>query len=642
MAPLSKRNSKFPRLTLIALAAGLMASGYTSAGETGYWAKSRILIETRAGLQDRELSKILSRHGGRSARRMGKVQVHVVNLPSEADERVAVELLKRNPHIKAAEIDKLVAPEQVGNDTYYASAWHLPKIQAPTAWDSSLGAGVTIAILDSGVDGAHPDLQGKLVPGWNFYDKNSNTSDVYGHGTKVAGSAAAASNNGTGVTGVAWNAKIMPVRVSDTSGYAFFSTIAEGIYWAADNGAKVVNISYAVQNSISVQNAANYLRTKGGLVINSAGNTSALDATLANGSLISVSATTIDDVKASWSSFGNYVDVSAPGAGIWTTARGGGYAAVSGTSFASPVTAGVVALMMSANPALKPTELENILKTTAVDLGTAGNDQLFGAGRINAAAAVQKAKGLSVIATADVTAPLVAITSPGTTTVNGIVPVNVNATDNLGVVKVELYAKGVLVATDLTPPYSFSWDSTKVVDGSASLTAKAYDAAGNMATSSAISVTVSNAVEPPPAPTAPAATEVILDNAALGAQDAVGGRTFVGTWCQSESSGSYVAGSLYSCGSVADSYRWTPQLAAAGNYDVYVWWTNHANRSSSVPISVIHKAGTATKTFDQKTGGGKWVLLGRYSFDAGKIGYVEVKATNGQACADAVRFVPAP
>ena len=638
MKQFSTRKFAIQQLTFFALAASFGASGHVVAGETGFWAKGRILVETRAGLADSELSKILSRHGGHSARRMKNIQVHVVDLPIGSDERVAVELLKLNPHIKSAEVDKLIAPDQVGNDTYYTSAWHLPKIQAPTAWDNSLGSGVTIAILDSGVDGTHPDLAGKLVPGWNFYDKNSNTSDVYGHGTKVAGSAAASSNNATGVTGVAWNAKIMPVRISDSSGYAFWSTIAEGIYWAADNGAKVVNISYAVQGSASIQNAANYLRGKGGLVVNSAGNTGALDATSANAALISVSATDGNDLRASWSSFGDYVDVSAPGAGIWTTTRGGGYAAVSGTSFSSPVTAGVVALMMSANPALKPTEIESILKSTSVDLGAAGADREFGAGRINAAAAVLKAKGLAAAPKADVTAPLVSITSPAAGTVSGIVTVNVNATDNIGVTKVELYANGALLATDLTPAYSFSWDSTRAANGAASLVAKAYDAAGNVASSSALSVTASNTIAPT---TAIVATEIILDNAALGVQDSAGGRTFVGTWCQSTATNSYAGASLYSCGTAADSYRWTPQIKVTGSYDVYVWWSTHANRSTAVPVSVTSSAGTVTKTFNQQTGGGQWILLGRYNLNVGNTGYVEVKATNGQACADAVRFVPA-
>lgn len=492
MHPSSTRSTRIPRNALFALAIGLGATVPALAGETGFWAKGRILVETRAGLSESEFNKILSLYGGRSAARMNKINVHVIKLPHGADERVAAELLKLNPHIKSAEVDKLIAPEQVGNDTYYSSAWHLPKIQAPTAWDSSLGTGVTIAILDSGVDGTHPDLTGKLVPGWNFYDGNSNTSDVYGHGTKVAGSAAAASNNGVGVTGVAWNAKIMPVRISDTAGYAFYSTIAEGIYWAADKGAKVVNVSYSVQGSTSIQSAANYLRSKGGIVVNSAGNTGALDSSPANSALISVSATGSTDIKTSWSSYGDYVDIAAPGAGIWTTTRGGGYASVSGTSFSSPITAGVIALMMSANPALTPTELESILKSTAVDLGTAGGDREYGAGRINAAPAVQKALALAGTKLSDTSAPLASITSPGAGTVKGVIPVDVSATDNVGVTKVELYANGILVATDLTAKYSFSWDTSKVVDGTASLVAKAYDSAGNKASSPTVSVTVAN------------------------------------------------------------------------------------------------------------------------------------------------------
>ncbi len=639
MQTFSTRKFCIPQLTFVALALGLSASVPVAAGDTGYWAKGRILVETRAGLADAELKKVLSPHGGRLARGMRNIQMHVVEIPISADERTTVELLRKNPLIKSAEVDRLVAPDQVGNDTYYTSAWHLPKIQAPTAWDSSLATGVTIAILDSGVDGTHPDLSGKMVPGWNFYDKNANTADVYGHGTKVAGSAAAASNNGLGVTGVAWNAKIMPVRISDVNGYAYWSTIAEGLYWAADNGAKVANISYAVQGSVTIQNAANYMRSKGGIVVNSAGNTGVLVSAAANAALISVSATEGNDLRASWSSFGDYVDVSAPGAGIWTTTRGGGYAAVSGTSFASPVTAGVIALMMSAKPTLKPAEIESMLKSTVVDLGAAGVDREFGSGRINAAAAVAKAKGGNAAAPAvDVTLPATAITAPGASTVNGIVTVNVNATDNVGVTKVDLYANGALVATDVTPAYSFSWDSTKVANGSANLLAKSYDAAGNVGTSATVTVNISNVVAPPP----PVATEIILDNAAMGVQDSAGGRTFAGTWCQSTATNSYIGASLYSCGTTAESYRWTPKIQVAGNYDVYVWWSTHANRSTSVPISVTSNSGAVTKNFNQQTGGGQWVLLGRHNFSVGSAGFVEVKASNGQACADAVRLVPAP
>ena len=135
--------------------------------------------------------------------------------------------------------------------------------------------------------------------------------------------------------------------------------------------------------------------------------------------------------------------------------------------------------------------------------------------------------------------------------------------------------------------------------------------------------------------------EIIVDNAAVGINDAAGGRIFTGTWCLSTAPDKMGVDSLYSCGAGADTYRWTPNITTAQAYDVYVWWTTHANRSATVPISVVHSAGTAAKNFNQQTGGGQWVLHGRYTFNVGKTGYVEVKDSNGQAAADAVRFVPA-
>src|SRR5437773_362603 len=266
------------------------------------------------------------------------------------------------------------------NDTYYGSEWQLQTMQAPAAWDISRGAGVTVAVLDTGVDSTHPDLQGQLVPGWNFWDNNSDTSDVYGHGTMVAGTIAALSNNGSGVTSIAWNAKVMPMRISDTTGYGSWSAMANALTWAADHGAKVANISYMVHGSSTVQSAAQYFKSKGGVVVTSAGNTGVYDGTVASDSLLSVSATDAGDNHASWSTYGPYVDLAAPGVGIWTTTAGGGYSSVSGTSFSSPLTAGVIALMMAANPSLPPSTLVGMLESTAVDLGAQGYDQYFGYG----------------------------------------------------------------------------------------------------------------------------------------------------------------------------------------------------------------------------------------------------------------------
>jgi subtilisin family serine protease len=402
-------------------------------------------------------------------------------------------LLKKNKHLKFAERDMIVRPEGTANDPYYLSAWHLTKIGATTAWDVTTGANVVIAVLDTGVDAAHPDLAGRLVPGWNFYDNNSNSADVYGHGTKVAGSASANTNNGIGVSSVAGSALIMPLRISATDGTATFSNMAKALTWAADKGAHVANISYqSVSGSSTVASAAQYMKNKGGVTVVAAGNTGVEQTFAPSDTMISVSATTSSDAMASWSSYGSYVDVAAPGAGIWTTSNGGGYGSVSGTSFASPVTAAVIAMMKSVNPALPPADLEKILFSTAVDLGTAGFDNKYGHGRINAAAAVAAAQSASV---ADTTAPTVGIGSPvAGATVSGLVAVDVSASDNVGVSRVDFLVNGSKIASDTTAPYAFSWDSTGVADGSVSLTAYAYDAAGNYASRS-VSVTVSNTVQ---------------------------------------------------------------------------------------------------------------------------------------------------
>ena len=453
-------------------------------------AEGRILVGTQAGLSDDEFDKILKPHGGKALGHIRQINLHVVQVPPQAEEAVARALAK-NPHVKFAEPDMLVEAEQIPDDPNYASAWHLPKIQAPTAWDNSQGSGVIIAILDTGVDASHPDLAGNLVAGWNSVSANTDTSDVYGHGTKVAGSAAAITNNGVGVVGVAGSARIMPIRITnDPTGYAYWSNIANGLTWAADHGAQVANISYEATSSSSIASAAQYLRSKGGVTVVAAGNSSTDPGYSDSPYMISVSATDSNDAKASWSNFGYFVDVAAPGVSIWTTTNGGGYGAVSGTSFASPVTAGVVALMMAANPSLPPTTLEQVLENTATDLGDAGWDTSYGYGRVNAAAAVQIALQTQA---ADTQAPSTSITSPSSgSKVAGVATVNVSANDNVGVTRVELYAAGKLVASDTTAPFGFSWDTTAQADGATSLVAYAYDAAGNKGISSNVSVTVDN------------------------------------------------------------------------------------------------------------------------------------------------------
>jgi len=570
------------------IAAGAYAAPPAQGGNAGNspvaWVKGHILVQPRAGLSTAEFDKALSAQGGRAVGRLGNLNIYVVALPAAASEQAVATVLARNPKIKFAEVDRLIAPNLASNDPYYGSEWHLQTINAPTAWNTSVGTGVTVAILDSGIDATHPDLQGKLVPGWNFYDNNSNTADIYGHGTMVAGVVAAQGNNGIGVAGVAWGAKLMPVRVTDTSGVGTLSAFANGLSYAADHGARVANLSFPVQSSSSTQTAAQYFMNKGGIVFNSAGNYGTLDATPPSNALVSVSATGSTDTLASWSSYGPYVDVSAPGVGIWTTTLGGGYSAVSGTSFSSPLTAAVAALMMSANPSLAPSQIVSLLESSAVDLGTAGYDYQYGYGRVNAAAAVAAAASAT---SADVQAPSVAITAPTGGTVSGIVPINVTAGDNVGVTRVDLLVSGTLLASDISAPYAFSWDSTALAGSSASLVARAYDAAGNSASSAAVIVAVAGVVAPPPPDTTPPTVAITSP----GNSSTVTGMVTVGAKAADNvavaSLSLYVDGAMVSTGNGASiSYKWNTRKAAAGAHTISATAKDTAGNQSSVTIQV--------------------------------------------------------
>ncbi|MCB1770246.1 MAG: S8 family serine peptidase [Candidatus Competibacteraceae bacterium] len=486
----------FNQLSLASAVALALTAGYAAdaLANPPVWAEGRILLQTKAGLSDAELDKVLKSQNAKAIGRIHQINLHIIQVPPQAEEAVA-RALAHNPNVKFAELDMQVEAEQIPNDPNYASAWHLPKIQAPTAWDSSQGSNITIAILDTGVDANHPDLAVKLVAGWNSVSNTTDTADIQGHGTKVAGTAAATTNNSIGVAGVAGAARIMPIRITnDPSGYAYWSDIANGLAWAADHGAQVANISYEATGSSSIASAAQYLQNKGGVTVVAAGNSSTNPGYSDSPYMISVSATDSSDAKASWSNYGYFVDVAAPGVSIWTTTNGGGYSAVSGTSFASPVTAGVVALMKAANPGLSPSSLEDILKNTADDLGSAGWDTYYGYGRVNAASAVQTAMQTQNI---DSQAPNVSITSPASSsTVTGVAAVDVSASDNVAVTRVTLFINGQQIAEDTTSPFGFSWDTTQVADGSATLVAYGYDAAGNQGLSSGVTVTVGNVPEP--------------------------------------------------------------------------------------------------------------------------------------------------
>ncbi|MEM3518476.1 MAG: S8 family serine peptidase [Nitrososphaerales archaeon] len=454
---------------------------------------SNLIIKFKPGVSEQYKLELLNSLGLEIKDEIPQTQVLTVSSSKENLQYIKSILLS-NPLIDFVEEDFKIPPSIIPNDQYYSSQWHLEKIQASKAWDISTGdPNVIIAVLDSGVDPNHPDLSSKLIQGYNFYDNNYNTSDVYGHGTKVAGVAAALTNNFIGVSSISWQCSIMPLRVTDTNGYAYSSLLAKALIYAADRGAKVAVISFAIFGGSMISDAAKYFMDKGGLVIAAGGNDNSYHSDPDNPYIISVSATTSSDSRASFSSYGPYIDLSAPGSSIYTTIRGGSYGSVSGTSFSAPLTAGLAALIFSANPSLSPTQVEQIMKSTAIDLGDQGYDVYYGYGRIDALGALTLASN-SVIYRDD-EPPSVKINYPSDgATVSGSITINVDAYDNDCVSKVELYKDGKLYAIDNTAPFSFYWDTINESNGYHTLMAKAYDASNNIGESDPVTVNVYNEV----------------------------------------------------------------------------------------------------------------------------------------------------
>ena len=583
--------SLLPMLVASALSIGAAHSAL-AAQDAGY-ARGRILAEARPGLSDAALDRILKEHGGKR-RKVGQSRLHIVDLPAIASEVAVVAKLARRPELKFAELDRIVPAALAVTDPYVGSEWHLNKIGATSAWDSSLGRGVTIAVLDSGVNVNHPDLKDRLAAGYNVYGSNTDLTDVCGHGTAVAGTAAATSNNAAGVAGIAGAASIMPLRIaySDSTGcHAYFSTIASGITYAADHGARIANISYTgIAGSSAILSAARYMNSKGGLVFVSAGNNNVDENVVPDPALVVVSATDSNDAKASFSSWGSFVTIAAPGTNIWTTNNSLGYSAWNGTSFSAPVTAGVAALMMAARADLGGATIQSLLYSTAVDLGAAGRDSVFGYGRVDAAAALRAT--VAYQPPVDTTAPLASIAAPlANSSVSGLAGVSVNASDNVGVARVDLTVNGTVVAADTAAPYSFSWDSTGVANGMASLLAVAYDAAGNAGQSAAVAVNVANAVTTVGKDTTPPV--VAIGNPVAGV---VNGNVAVSVNATDDAGAAGIKTTLVIDGQTKAQgtggtlgYNWNTRKAAAGQHTITATARDAAGNTSSTSVTVTTK-----------------------------------------------------
>jgi len=313
----------------------------------------RIAVTARRSTSQRELAAVFAAAGVVVEEHVPAIRAYLVRVdPSR--QAAAVARLRASPAVARAGPDVVAhALDTTPNDDEWPLQSGLRVVGLPRAWDTSRGSShLVVAVVDTGVDPAQPDLRGALVPGMNFVDPAAPPGDDHGHGTAVAGIVAARSNNGQGMAGVCWFCAVMPVKVLDAGGSGDDTRIAAGIVWAVDHGARVINLSLGGPgDSPELDAALAYAFAKGAVVVAAAGNsgTTVPFYPAANANALSVAATTASDRAYSWSNHGSWVNVAAPGCNV-APGRPGTYQLFCGTSSAAPIVAGLAALALSQRP----------------------------------------------------------------------------------------------------------------------------------------------------------------------------------------------------------------------------------------------------------------------------------------------------
>lgn len=382
------------------------------------YASNEVLVKFKTSLSETEVADLIEVYKSQKIKKIEKLNVYQIQIPEHFSVEEMVYAFDRNPDVEYAEPNYIARITATPNDLLFPEQYALSNtgqdigapgspsgtpsadIKAPQGWEETKGSQATvIAILDTGIDLLHPDLQNKVISGGrDFVNDDFDATDDDWHGTHVAGIAAAETNNNEGIAGVAWNCKLLPVKVMHKGDPAWgkYTWIADGIRWAADEGADVINMSFGgTSGSALMMEALNYAKTAGVVLVAAAGNEddfvyypAAYDEYC-----IAVAATDYNDERLWWSNPGPEVDVAAPGEDIiscaptWYWGEGSypyGYA--DGTSQAVPHVAGLAALIKDLKPWLRPDEIMDIIRYTADDVNNGsspGFDEFIGYGRIN-------------------------------------------------------------------------------------------------------------------------------------------------------------------------------------------------------------------------------------------------------------------
>ena len=392
VAAVRTSNALIPRIGFdINAGLGNAATPTVTPESSSEYVPDQILVGFKHNISDAQKRFLRGSSSGKLPDPLEKLNIFLIDVPAGQMD-AELEKFKQDPDVVFAEPNYLgLALDTIPNDPDWGKQYNLVAIRAPQGWDLSTGSSaVTIAIVDSGVDLSHPDLAGKLVAGYDFVDNDTVPQDQYGHGTHVAGIAAASSNNNRGIAGVSWGAKIMPVRVLNAFGGGTFSAVANGIIWATDHGAQVINLSLGGDvGSPALKAAVDYALAKNMIVVAAAGNTGTtpLIYPAQYTGVIAVGATDSTNTRASFSDYGNELDLVAPGKSIYSLFPGNNYGYDTGTSMSAPHVAGLAAILLSipGNPA---SAVEGQMESTALDLGSAGWDQFYGYGLIQMDAAI--------------------------------------------------------------------------------------------------------------------------------------------------------------------------------------------------------------------------------------------------------------
>lgn len=416
-----------------------------------------ILVKFKPEVQPPTREKKLDKVAVGRVEKLRRLPVYKIRVKPEEFSQKIKELNKDN-QIDYVEPDQFISALITPNDPFYDEQYGLLIIKAPQGWDLEIGSSneIKIAVVDTGVQLSHPDLAGKISGGYDFINNDSVADDDHGHGTHVAGIAASMTNNAIGSAGVSWGAKIMPVKVLNSSGFGTYSTVSNGITYAADNEARVINLSLGGYSfSQTMQAATDYAYNRGTLVAAAAGNDG--DSTViypaGNANVLGVAATDSSDKRASFSNYNVYVDVSAPGVNILSTYKGSRYAYMSGTSMAAPFASGLAALILSQNSTMDVSAVSDTITQHSDDLGATGRDNYYGYGRINAYYSLEWR-------------PIIRFFVPSSGSyIKGTRAVSAAVADADGIAKVEFLVDDDVKAFDTEAPYSTYIDTLTLTNG---------------------------------------------------------------------------------------------------------------------------------------------------------------------------------